>query len=79
MKWLIWSTSAGGWWWKESCCGCTTSVQEAGRYTLAEAVTIVARSAMRRTWITGLCDVRPAELIVPAPENLPAMIEMEKR
>ena len=77
MRWLIWSNDWHAWW-GEAACGATSSVQKAGRYTLAEALKIISKSSYQRAWLTGMADFVPTDLLVPAPEHLPAMIQIEK-
>ncbi len=57
-KWLIWSHEHRAFW-PENCCG-YVAIEEAGRFDLEEAVTIVNEANL------GMCDGKPEETMMPA-------------
>jgi hypothetical protein len=73
-SWLIWSHEHSAWW-KAHSCGYTQHVEEAGRYSLADALRICHDANMHSDWIKNQSpksggNVAPDELMVPSPEML---------
>lgn len=62
--WLVWSNHGGGCWWRADERGYTSSIEQAGRYTLEEALRCCSKRSFDRSK-----GVRPEQLI-PSPELL---------
>lgn len=78
MRFLIWSNEHRMWW-RPNQRGYTDAIEEAGRYDRAEGEDIVARATLdgrlthpRVNPVTGEPYAQPPEVLVLAPEDLPA-------
>lgn len=66
--WLVWSNEHAAWWGPNQC-DYSSTIENAGRYTLEEAIHI---SQMRSLTAKGRESGNPSELIQPSPEWIAA-------